>query len=428
MVASIFGSLKQTQMGEIHEQSFKIIITCFIYVIMFKNTTLLLFILLTSIYLLISWSFFYSTWINIAYIEIIPFFIIPLIILIYILYIFIKWIYQKKISKNYIFSYLSFLVLLVIFYFSYYTNSSNILLISENSFETKLQNIEIKNEDNWLIALWILFKENSDNNKKLSEIYKNLQNNYNCIISNNWINCKNEVLKDKLLFYKNNNDIINKLDIEIKKIVKSTYFKESIIENQGLNWITTLSRINLYSVINKLQEWNTNEAIDSLLLYKKLWDRILGWDTWIINFLIWSSIISISNQNINYIIDNYTLDKKSLDFLKNELSNNYNSKEILSNVIKFEYQLNKNYYDKNFANNSLIYNSVEFYSLQRTTLDYLINWWDKDFYKNNTTNYLKRTFVYWFLWKPIYDIKWYKDQIEKINIERKNILNKISKK
>jgi len=54
MVASIFGSLKQTQMGEIHEQSFKIIITCFIYVIMFKNTTLLLFILLTSIYLLIS--------------------------------------------------------------------------------------------------------------------------------------------------------------------------------------------------------------------------------------------------------------------------------------------------------------------------------------------------------------------------------------
>jgi hypothetical protein len=57
------------------------------------------------------------------------------------------------------------------------------------------------------------------------------------------------------------------------------------------------------------------------------------------------SIEGTVNSNLNYLLENYDLNNKELNLLKNELSNIYEIENIISNVIKIEYQMNKYGFD-----------------------------------------------------------------------------------
>ena len=77
----------------------------------------------------------------------------PILLLIYLLYILIDWFFSDKIYRVYVWIYVSYLFILIIFYGLFVFKDDALDLIPENKFDTKFQNIEINDSDNWLIQL-----------------------------------------------------------------------------------------------------------------------------------------------------------------------------------------------------------------------------------------------------------------------------------
>lgn len=355
------------------------------------------------------------------------------ILWLYLIYVLFNWVYKKRIHKNYLYSYLAFFVIFFLFYFWYFIRYDKETIIPENIFVTKLQNIEVKEDDNWLIQLWKMLHNNKENFSTLSDFDKKISKRYRCIIWDLLKDCEENDLYESIKQYEISKNDIEFLNNEISKIVELRYFKIEFWDFLPyLQGLTSLSRTSLFSTIYELENWNENKAINILLAYKKLWDRLLDWDNTLVWMIVWISIENIFNNNIKYILENYNLDKTNLVLLKNELNEIYDSKDITSNVIKIEYQNNK-YWFSNWLKDwviksSMLFNVDEFFNEMRKEKLAMLNW-EENYYEKNNTNYFKREYLYKFLWWisnfSINDSLW---DIENLNIERKNILEKIEEK
>jgi len=352
------------------------------------------------------------------------------ILWIYLIYVLFNWVYKKRINKNYLYAYLTFFVILFLFYFWYYIRYDKETIIPENIFETKLQNIEVKEEDNWLIHLWKMIHNNKEKLSTLNELDIKVSKRYRCIIWDWWKNCEENDLSESMKEYELNKEDIEFLNNEISKIEELKYFKIQFWDYLPyLEGLTALSRMSLFSTIYELENWNENKAINILLAYKNLWDRLLGWDNTLVWMIVWISIEIKFNNNIKYILEKYDLDKTNLVLLKNELNEMYDWKDIISNVIKIEYQDNKYWFNtwlKDwFIKSSMLFNVEEFFNEMRKEKLAMLNW-EENYFEKNNTNYFKRVYLYKFLWWiSNFSVDWYRWEFEILNTERKNILENI---
>lgn len=295
-----------------------------------------------------------------------------------------------------------------------------------------MQNIDIKGEENGMIQLWKLYTESDKYNPTISNLETKIGNSYRCLIWKWWKKCEEESLENILVIYKLDNEIVETINKIFANIVDFEYFKEEIDEDfTSLKWLTAISRISLFTVIDKLENGNENEneAIEILLTYSRLWDKLLKWDTSFVWMIVWLSISWYVNSNINYVIDNYHLTEEHLNILKNELTNIYNSEDILSNVAKVEYWSNKysleGWIEKGYIKSSMIFNKEDYFNEMR-------NMWS-DFFtlekKVDNNDYFKRNYLYHFIWWP-HNLNWinYKKDIDDLNIKRKELLEKIELK
>lgn len=387
-----------------------------------------------TLYLIIVANFTYSMWFDMSKELVEPYFFVAVywifILWVYLIYILIHWVYKKILNKNYLYAYLAFFPIFLIFFFGYYTNYDKWEYISESIFETNLQNIDVKEEENWMIQMWKLYTENDELKAIISNLDKKIWNSYRCLIWNRWKECEEESLKETLEIYKIDNEIIETINNNFEDIVNLEYFKKEIdVEFTPLQWLSSLSRVSLFSAIDKLEKGRERSAIELLLIYRKLWEKLLKWDSSLVWMIVWLTVESNVINNIHYIINNYNLTEENLNLLKNELTNIYNSEEILFNTIKVEYRSNKYSFDswvkKWYIKSSMLFNKEDFLNQRRNArLDYLS--WEENLDNNN---YFKRNYLYSFLWWPS-GLYWsnYKENIENINIERKELLEKIESK
>lgn len=356
------------------------------------------------------------------------------ILFIYLLYVLFYWVHKKRINKNYMYSYLAFFPIFIVFYFGYYIQYDKWEFIPESTFETRLQNIEVSDKENGLIHLWRIFENNKIEKSTLNDFDKIVGSNYRCLTWN-WVKkCEEDNLKNAINLYKKNYNDIELLNDEILKVVNYKYFKEDSTADRYtvLNWLTSLSRASLYGAIYYLQEWTTEKALELLLIYKKLWDKLLEWDTTVVWMIVWISIWRVALDNISYILDNYELDDKNLNILKEELSSVYNAEVIFSNTIKFEYWTHKYWFEKWFNNwwvrSSMLLDKEELYNHSRKLWLSAIKW-EWYYYENKPKNYFKREFIYRIFGSISYfSTQWYKEDIENVNIKSKELLEKIELK
>lgn len=400
---------------------------------MFINILFIILLYIFTLIILIFWNIFYLmpwefSWF-IASSQALLFFIWWIFVLwFYLLFALFRWIYIKKLHKNYLFAYLWFIIFLLVFYFGYYTQYDLWPNIPEREFETKLQKTEVNDKENWLIELWKLLE---DKNKSILTYSDNdLYNSYDCILTKNWNHCEVVKLDDILETYKNNYDKINSFDNDMIKVVNHKYFKQNINEDFiDLQWLSELTRISLFTSIYELKNWNTKNSIETLLIYKNLWDKLLEWDNSLNWMIVWITIQSISIDNINYILDNYNIKNEYIEPLKNEFITSFDSKSIFSNAIKMEYNLNKYWLENMLVKwkirKCMIFDFDEYLSQQRNVWQNVINW-EKPFYDIENINYFKRTYIYRLLWSfSNFSTNWYIQDIQNLNNQRNLILEKI---
>ncbi len=398
-----------------------------LFIILLYIFTLVI-IFLSNIFYLMPWEF---TWLyqNKIFFSIV---IILYLLFIYLLFVLIRWVYTKKLHKNYLYVYVWFWIFLVIFYFWYYKQLDNKVIVSESEFVTKLQNVDVADENNWLIQMDKLLKENDKSILAYED--NNFYNTYDCILNWKWRNCDKVKLENILENYKNNYSKINVFNNEMKNVVDNDYFKEktNVDEFVSMQSIPKLTRISLFTAIYEINNWDKNRAVITLLTYKKLWDKLLNWDNSLVWMIVWITIVNMSIENINYVLDNYDIDEENLKLLKNKLSTNYNSKEIFSNAIKMEYNMNKHWLEKMLGEwkvrTSIMFDLDEYTNEQRKAWLSVINW-EESYYKTIPVNYFKRSFVYRFLWGvERFSNTWYIEDLEKLNTDKKALLDKIESK
>lgn len=403
---------------------------------MILNILMMILIFILTIYEIISINIIYMFWSDLSKHFTDWFFIILVywifILWAYLIYVLFHWLYKKTIHKNYWYAYGAFFVILIIYYFWYFTNYDKEPIIPESIFETKLQNIEVKTQENWFVQLWKIQETHKQELSTLSDLDKQTSSTYLCITWDWTKKCEKSDLNASLEIYKTNKPDIEILNNEISKLTQYNYFKQEISEDfPSLHWLTALSRTSLLTAIYELQEWNQQKAINSLLIYKKLWDKLLEWDNSLVWIIIWLTIQNITNSNINYIIDNFELDRENMTILNNELRNLYNSQEIITNTIKIEYHLNKSGFTSWVKDwlikSSMLFDMDEFFNEMRREKLAMIKW--EENFKISYSNYFKRRYLYKFLlWFSTFSIESYKADFDKLNADRKNILEKIDEK
>lgn len=350
----------------------------------------------------------------------------------YLLYVLLHWVYKKTLNKNYLYAYLWFFVFLIIFYYWYYIQYDKTDTVPETAFVTKLEDIDVKDEENWLVQIEKLL---ADNNKSILYLeLDNSSNNYYCIVRGEWRNCENVKLEEVVEPYKNNYEEIDIFNNEMKKIVNYQYFKENIDDKYtNLQWFSKLTRMSFFMAIHKLNNWNPEKAIDIILIYKTLWEKLMTWDNSLIWMIVWITIENYTIDNLNYILDNYELSDDILNQLKNEFSNTFNTKEIFSNAMKIEYKMRKYWFEKAIWNwemkTSMIFNLEEYLREERKAWSSIINGTEY-YYDSFPANYFKRNFIYRLLWGTSHLLnKWfYWEDIDNLNIAIEEINKKIDEK
>lgn len=403
---------------------------------MILNILMMILLFILTLYEIISINIIYMFWSDLTKHLTDWFFIILVywifILWAYLIYVLFHWLYIKTLHKNYWYTYWIFFIVLIIFYFWYYIQYDKEPLIPESTFETKLYNIEVKPEENWLIQLWNVLKNNELAKTTLQDVDKKTNKIYTCITENSIKKCEETDLNDAIEYYKTNKNDIDLLNWEISKIIKYKYFKGDYSGNfPELWWLSSLARTSLFSTIYELQLWNQEKALNTILTYKKLWDKLLDWDNSFIWIIVWLELENITDRNINYILGNYEFDKENLNTLKNELSNPYDWIEIMTNVIKMEYHMNKSgfksWVDDWFIRSSLLFDMDEFFNEMRRQKLAMINW-EEDMNKLYT-NYFKRRYLYKFLlWFSTFSVEAYKKDFDDLNSERKKVVEKIDEK
>ncbi|MDD2871653.1 MAG: hypothetical protein PHS49_06730 [Candidatus Gracilibacteria bacterium] len=321
------------------------------------------------------------------------------------------------------YSYLAFFPIFLVFYFGYYIQYDKGEFIPESTFETRLQNIEVSDEENGLVQLGNIYED--DNEKleaKLEELGIKSRKSYDCIIGRDDNKCSDENIQELISMY-TGWDEIDILNNKVGNIVKFEYFKEVYNYTSFPSFLSILTKISLFSTISKLEDGN--EDLEGILLYKKIGDKLINGDISIYGIQRLISILENSLNNIDYILNNYDLSNDTLNLLKRELDQNYNTENILINSIKVEYNSSKYFIDRD-TNSNMLFNKNELLNIKRNIWLKVINGEEQSEYEKN---YCKRTYIYNFLGAYRYSgISSEREWIDKLNIKIENILEKIEDK
>lgn len=346
-----------------------------------------------------------------------------IILWICLIYILFNGVKKKRINKTYMYSYLAFFPIFIVFYFGYYTQYDKWKFIPESKFETRLQNIEVADEVNWLVQLKNIYEDDNKNlESKLDELGIKLRKSYDCIIWKDEKKCSNETTQELISIY-TWWDEINILNEKVGGIVKYEYFKEVFNHTAFPSYLSTLTKLSLFSVLFNLENWN--EDIELILLYKNIWNKLIQWDLSIYRINTNISILNKSLDNIDYILNNYELSKNTLNLLKKELDYSFDTELILINAVKVAYNSTKHYMDID-SNSNMLFNKDELLNMNRNKWLNFINWTEQSVYEKN---YFKRTYIYHFIWG--YNYIWIseeKERIDELNVRIENILGKIEDK
>ncbi|MCD5380777.1 hypothetical protein LR004_02520, partial [Candidatus Gracilibacteria bacterium] len=167
----------------------------------------------------------------------------------YLMYSFVKGIIKKEISKNYLYSFIGFFIILIIFYFGYYTQY-NSKILDEKQFETKLQKVEVKDEDNGLKLLGNLLQGKDFHNLDIIISNEKFYKAYYCTAGNKEKHCDTKILKQAQEYYKNNSEILERINSRVEKINESKYFKQNLDAKRyvDLRGLSILSRQNIFHI------------------------------------------------------------------------------------------------------------------------------------------------------------------------------------
>lgn len=320
----------------------------------------------------------------------IPFFVI-IINIVFLLYVLVKlfifkrniklWI--EKINKKYLTDkkqwwlflkiHVWIILFLLIFRFGYYDFPKDIEEIDDSYFITKYENVDIPDEEN----MYFFFKEfdfeNSPYEHKSRYIKEDI---VECLYQNNcysweyyeekidklnWkeiegsneyqlITDKREILKVKIKL--KNTDILYKFeDISymeemINDLSQKSYFKYpySYDDLDTLNkevitytWIIQYYRELKYQVLYYLENNEEDKAIELVNNMLQVWNTIISWESELIEKLVGITLLSITYEHFDIIIDNtyFTSNNKSiiLETLSKDIEKSY-----LDDWIKNEYK------------------------------------------------------------------------------------------
>lgn len=392
---------------------------------MFKNIflfiCLIIFTFISTILINVSITFWNELFSELSLIYKFLFIFSPILLFLYLCFIFIKALIKKELSFWYLYSYIWFLVLFTIFYIFYFSNI-NYPYIDEKQFDTRLSNIEVQDPDNALVKIVDLLK---NNNAFILEVFnlKDFSTDYLCFIENK--DCdKNEIIQKYNNIIVENSEEISEISTKVKNIWETKYLKFDYKSGNfpNLLWLREITRFSLYQEIYYLDKNNKDKALDILISYLKFWDRLMIWDSILITTIIWNSIINSSLGNLEYILDNYNLDKNSAKYkeLVQILEEKYNSKEIIFDSIKSEYHQNKYSLWSNLKS-SMIFDLEEY--LNRERFLWLAS---LDNEKINKPSYFKREYLYHFLLSKWHDnYTWFIENIDNTNNKKEEILNKL---
>ena len=327
------------------------------------------------------------------------------------MFIFWRNIYKKILSKFYLYTYISFLVLFFLYYIFIF-NNAKLEYIPKENFQVINHDKEFHNEDNAF---------NLVNNFNPQLIYDIQDINYYCLWNNE---CSEEDITEAKkignIYIKNNFlTYINYIE-ELNKISDKKYIK---IDNENdkflqVNWLSTLIKFQKIVDVIHLE----NNDFDQIIKYYennyKLSDMLLSSDTGLVPFIVWSSLRVNILDNFDYLLENNVLNNKQKLKIFNLISEYEikNTDEIFENVIKSEYHSSKIYIYE--IKNSLIFNHEEFLNYKRFILQKkYIN--SEAFHFSFDRNFFTKMWIYNFLYSDISFIS-YRSDLEKIkNLEEK---------
>jgi len=402
------------------------------------NIAFLLLLCFFTVYLFVAFNVAYMLGIDFSNLlsERIFWMTIPpvLCIYVYLIIALIRGVKKKTHSKKYLYAFLWFIGLGIVYYFCYFSVYDS-EIIPEKDFETKLKNIQIKDSDNWYVGIEntigspknIWFLNEADNIK--------IVNIYSCYIWKEDKICTSKQKEALALFMEKNFSWLLDINKKLNSITDQKYF-HNVSESwdyTSLQWITRLWRYNLFVVIKLLESWKQQEAIETLLLYWKLSDRIIMWNSSLVWLIMWISLQSVTSDNIKYIIENYRLDNSSLLALQKYFSlNNINEKAVFDNTLNFEYQSFKRglvtLVEKKQLRSSLLLNLDELFNERRIQYQKIKDW---DYSKTDFDCYfLTRKCIDDFAWKFLWNMSFngYLEDLKNMNKRKKELLEMINKK
>ena len=201
----------------------------------------------------------------------------------------------------------------------------------------------------------------------------------------------------------------------------------------------------LYSALYYIEQGEEEKWVSYILENYKLWNMIIWSYGGKINYIVWITLQTISQQELLYIIDNYSLSKNTLNYIQNTLRGMLNDDRSYENAINYEYHI---FYDLLFNQdmpiikyNSLIFSSKDYYKEWLKNIYHGISVWkDKReeweaYFCNEVIDLKRNMFTKIFLKKDpvsttlltancISDV-WYMEEYQTMKETEKDILKKI---
>ena len=337
---------------------------------------------------------------------------------------FIKYT-DKNQYKNTFILYWIIILSLIIFYFSYYSVPAvNFKHINDNYFENTHKYKDILDEENWFKTMLEYWKHR----KKLEyvedlEIKKYFSNNLEWIKE---IELNIEKVKK-----------IDNLRLWIDEIIKKKAIIYKIDDNYfSLQWISMMARETIHNVLYYLENWDEEKAINYLIDNYRFWNMITNSYWTLVNFIVWTVVQDITITELNYIIDNYTLSKKTLINIKDNIKNLDDISNSYKNAINYDYHymsnLEKNNTELFNVKWSLIFTTKDYYHKGFKNQYYSYSIWEKNYCDklrgNKIQLFLKKdTFSNIMLTIACITLDWYEKDIENTITNEQKLLEKIDK-
>ena len=359
------------------------------------------------------------------------------------------------------------IISLIIFRFWYYTIEKDIEDIDESFFITKYQNIDVADEDNLYTNLKNFEYEELEEKKELKQeivrcLYKNicfpLDYHKDMIEINNGIlidtkelkkkrfrpncgveeirefireyQCKNNLNDDneiklvqnyldkhkEILFnFKNEKDLDNNINDLIDIYSKKKYFKSNINEVWIYTGFIRFNRDIQYKILYYLNSNEEKKAIDLINAQINTSLTMADWDTWLIDVLVAITTLKLSLENLDLVLNNFSLTEESKKQLKNTLSKNINYSAQFENIFKNEHKSASQFIETLPGTTTLYNHDYTMRWFEEMVYDITKNKWELSesiLVKYQKINYLKKNQLWQLFWTG-YNTS-YKSQYNKI--------------